>query len=496
MPGSRTLLLSLCIPLGAAGCASQPVSDAEYAETAYKVELAAGSFETEEPATLPVEPELQGAHPLDVYVQTALDRNPEILAARRAVAAQVEDIPQVTALDDPMLVDSFQPITNNSVETAAGRGPNMLSLSQKFPWFGKLRLRGEVAEQEAQMALARLAQAQLEVIEDVHIAWYELYFHQRAIRITETNRRLLEDLLQIAQARYRAGETSQQDVLRAQLELDRIEDRLIDLRKRLQVARADLAELIHTSPEAELDVPDNPEIPSAPEQIERLYEAAARCRPELRERLYAIIRDQRSEELARLQYYPDVTAGVGWQAITTDDALSPVADGNDNVSFSLGLNLPVWQDKLRAGVREAEHRAVESARRYDAARDDTFRLIRRYTVQARALEEQITLFRESIIPDAEQTLEVSMADYRVGSVDFQQMIDNWQQLLTFEIQLARLEASLGQRLASLERVVGCRLSALPAASSEGPGNPNPPESSPAPDEAEVPEPPKPRPEPE
>ncbi len=82
-------------------------------------------------------------------------------------------------------------------------------------------------------------------------------------------------------------------------------------------------------------------------------------------------------------------------------------------------------------------------------------------VQTRALEQQITLFRDNIIPKSDQTLRVSMADYRVGKVDFQQVIDNWSDLLAFHIQLARLQANLGQTLASLERVIGCQLATLP-----------------------------------
>jgi outer membrane protein TolC len=368
-------------------------------------------------------------------------------------------IPQVTALDDPMLVDTFQPIDDHSVQTAAGRGPNMLSLSQRFPWFGKLRVRGEVAEQETQMALTRLAQAQLKVIEDVHLAYYELYFNQRAIEITEANEELLEDLLKFADARYRTGQTSQQDVLRAQVELDKLRGRLISLRRQFQQAQADLAKVLHTSPAANVKAADL-NVPSAPEEIEQLYEAAIRCRPELRERLHAIVRDQHSEELARLGYYPDVTLGVAWQAITTGAAVSPVANGNDNLAFGVGVNLPIWRDKLRAGVNEAEHRIVESALRYDAVRDDTFRLIKRLMVQLRALDQQITLYQQGIIPKAEQTLRVSTADYRVGKVDFQQIIDNWSNLLMFQIQLTRFQAMFGQTLASLERVVGCQLAGI------------------------------------
>ena len=164
----------------------------------------------------------------------------------------------------------------------------------------------------------------------------------------------------------------------------------------------------------------------------------------------------------------------------------PAGNSHDNVGFGVGVNLPVWQDKLRAGVREAEHRVLESARRYDAVRDDTFRLIKRLIVRARALDRQIKLFEKSIIPRAEQTLRISVADYQVGKVDFQQIIDNWTDLLAFRIQLARLKAGLKQTLASLERVVGCQLALLPdigVESGSDNAKPIPPEPSGQPTEA-------------
>ena len=453
----RNVFTAAIVCLGFLGaCASPPPADPESADVTCRVKFAAASLEVGGAATLPVEQFLAGPHPVDFYVRLALERNPEILAARRGVAGRAEVIPQVTALDDPMLVDSFQPVTSNSVQTAAGRGTNMLTLSQRFPWFGKLRLRGEVAEQETKMALTRLAQSQLKVIENVKLSYYELYFIQRAIEITEEDAKLLSRLLKSADARYRTGKTSFQDVLRGQVELEKLANRLIVLRRRLAQAKADLAKDLHTSPEADFQA-NSIAADSAPQQIEHLYAAAVRCRPELQERLHAIVRDQRMQELARLNYYPDVTLGLGWQAITANNALSGIANGNDNFAITVGINLPVWRDKLQAGLRESEHRLVESARRYDAERDDTFRRIKRLIVQAHALEQQIELFEKSIVPKAERTLRISATDYSVGKVDFQQVIDNWTGLLQFQVQVVRLKASLGQTLASLERVIGCQL---------------------------------------
>ena len=111
---------------------------------------------------------------------------------------------------------------------------------------------------------------------------------------------------------------------------------------------------------------------------------------------------------------------------------------------------------------------VQSARQYDAERDDTFRHIRRLFVQARALESQIELLKKHIIRDAESTLKLVFARYEVSKADIQDVIDNFTRLLDFHIQLVRLQANLGQTLASLERAVGCRLVTLAETTSARP----------------------------
>ena len=462
--------VAIAVIASLAGCANPPQTDPHYAATESHIHQVVAHEVSHVPELIQPDKEIEGEHPLSFYVQLALGRNPEILAAQRSISAWSEVIPQVTAFDDPMLVDTFQPLDDHSVQTAAGRAPNTLMLSQKFPWYGKLETRGQIVEQDVQIAMTRLAQAELKVTEDVRLSYYEVQFSQRAIAITEEDAALLRDLLKIAEARYRTGAASQQDVLRAQVELNRLDDRLIALQRQLRQSQADLAKVLHTSPESNLLALSDVEIPSAPEHIEQLYQMAAECRPELQERFYAIQKAQRARDLAELDYYPDLTAGLGWQAVTNSEALSPVSNGNDNFAVTLGINLPIWRDKLDAGVREWEQRSLENARRYESTLDDTFRLIRRLMVQIDAIQQQLDLFKGSMIPKTEQALRVSTADYRVNKVDFQQLLDNWSDLLMFHLQVARLESNLAQTLARLERVVGCEL-ASPAGEHWNPTEP-------------------------
>ncbi|MGE5195577.1 MAG: TolC family protein [Deltaproteobacteria bacterium] len=402
--------------------------------------------------------ELEGAHPVEQYVAHALDQNPRVQAARKRIEALANRVPQAAGLEDPTLGVNGYPFFPYVLQTAGGRMTANVVAEQKFPWFGKLDARARAAEAEADVARAELATVELEVIEQVKRAYYELYYVQKAIEITERSRKLLQDFAEIANAKYIVGEVSQQDVLSAQVEVSNLDSELIRLRQQLQGGQARLAALLHVSPDTQLRAQEELFEEEIPRDLERLYEQAIARRPELHAQLAAIRRDRTNVDLAGLQYYPDVTLAAMWGGMTTSGALSPNADGLSMVNIGAQVNVPIYRKRLDAGVREAEAQAVSSARQYDALKDRTQADVKDLYVQALSQRDLVSLFGNDIIPKAEQTLEVSVEAYRVGKTDFLQLIDNWRELLRFEVTLHQLKSQLRQTLSTLERVVGGTLS--------------------------------------
>jgi outer membrane protein TolC len=357
------------------------------------------------------------------------------------------------------------PFVPNVPQTASGRGTVRMSATQELPWLDKLRARAAVTEAEVEVARRRLATAELEVIEQVKRAYYELYFVQRSSRITTDECRLLAEIVTIAQLKYQTGEVSQQDVLRAQLELANLENELIRLRQQRASAQAQLARLLHVSPETPLAALERLPDDQVPTDRQRLYEQAVASRPELHAQLAMIERDWQNLDLARLGYFPDLALTGDWAEMSRWRAMAPTADGLDDVGLGMMVNVPIYRKRLDASVREAEAQTVASAREYDALRDRTVEQVKDLYAQATSQHELIGLFRNEIIPKAEQTLEASLAAYRAGRTDFLQLLDNWRQVLRFQVALARLESQLQQTLASLERLVGGE---LPAQNSDTP----------------------------
>ncbi len=402
----------------------------------------------------PQVPRLAGAHPVDDYVRYALRQNPDIQSKRNRLEAAAQRVPQAASLRDPTVTVSGYPFSSYALQTANGRLTTNLAAAQEVPWFGKLEMQARAAEADVNVARADLAATELEVIEQVKRAYYELHFVEKSTTITEQSRRLAVDLSRIADAEYRSTRVSQQDFLRAELAVYNVDADLVRLRQDLQLAQARLAKLMHISPDTPVRSMPELEAHRLPTDLRRLFERAVAARPELHAQLAAIQRDRHAWRLAKLEYFPNVTFSGSWGAVTTNGAVAVAADGRDFAQFGLMANIPIYRKRLRAGVREAESNTVASARRYDSLKDRTLQEVKDLFVKANAEQELLRLFGEEIVPTAEQTLNVSIPAYETGQIDILQLLDNWQDLLRFQVTQQRLEAQIRQSLASLDRVVG------------------------------------------
>jgi outer membrane protein TolC len=452
-PGSKTLT---------------PPGDIDLKHAAYHaapVEFGAQPLITPDSTSEAVSPALSGPQPVEAFIRQAFEANPTVQAAKFNVMALRHRIPQVTALDDPVLSNTIFPIPSVAPQyELMGYMPYSALLAQQFPWCGTLRLRGQAALEDVKIALFELAAAQLDVVAGVKRAYLDLHFSERALALLQQNRGLAEDFLKIARDRYRLSTATQVDVLRAEVAISDIDREIESSRQAKSEASSELARLLHLDPATELQTQAELSGGSVPREIDRLTQLAVAGRPELQGRLAAITRDQKAIELARKRYYPNVTLGVVYQDMEKTNAVTPrTASGMPNVGLFVGMNLPVYHRKLAAGVCEAQARAAADSQLYRAERDQARRDIKDYFVQVRTQENVLALLRRSNLPAARRVLELTAGDYRAGNagVDYLSLISAWRELLQVELQIAQVESELGKSLASLERSVGMELNEHP-----------------------------------
>ena len=397
------------------------------------------------------EPPLQ----VDALVTEALKQNPEIEAARQRWRAAQERVPQARALDDPEFkIELFNTPENLDVTRT---GNTIFGLSQRFPFPGKLSLREGMAVKEAEMAASLLRAKEREVASQVKSAYYEVFLAHKAIEIHHQQTDILKDFFAIANARFRAGKGTQVDVLKSAVELSKLENELPVLEQQKETAKAKLNLLLSRAPQSPLGEPVGPIEPAEPGKrptLEELQRLAVQSRPELRAVDLDIARSRTATALAQKQYYPDFNVMVErFQNFGARDGFGGMV--------TMSLPFSFWtKPKYDAGVREAAANQDAAKAAYEALKNRVLFEIKDLLAKIEAAEKLITLYRTTVIPQAQQTLESARAGYQVGKTEFLAMLDAQRAIKDFQLDYYRSLTAFEQRRAELERAVGTEIQTL------------------------------------
>ncbi len=388
---------------------------------------------------------------LDAYVALALASSARLRAAFEDQAAAHERVAQASALPDPRLTYAE---FIEEVQTRTGPQERRVSLAQMFPWPGTLDARGRAAEHRAAAAAERADDEALRVARDVALAYHEYAFLGRELDLAREQLELLRGLEPVVRARVRAGGV-QEDLLRLQVEAGRLEDDVASLERRAPALSAVLADaLTLRGLDAPLPVPLLT-VPEAPElDVANLRARALETSPRLRALRAEALAHEATEELAELRARPELGVGVDW--ISTGDALDPSmpGSGDDPLAVSLTLSLPVWTDSYAAGEREARHRSRASRQRLEAEASALEAEVAEHAYRIDDAARRIGLYRDSLVPRADEALQLTLASYRAGAASLLDVIDAERALLELALSSWRACRDLLQAEARLGALVG------------------------------------------
>jgi outer membrane protein TolC len=386
---------------------------------------------------------------LPELIQEVLVRNPELVAARKQWEAATNRIVQARSLDDPsVFVDFFNiPHTLNVTQTQN----SIFGLSQNLPFPGKRALKGDVASRSADMTEQAVRAKERELVARLKQAYYDLFLAQKAIQIHHEQVELLRQFVEIANARFRAGKGNQADVLKAQVELSLLHQQLPVLEQRRQTTGAMLNTLLDRDPASPLGITQEPSQLPLEQPIDDLHRLALNDRPEIIAAELDVQRNEQSHALAQRQYYPDFN--VSFRRFQNFQA-----DNGYGAYVSMTIPFAFWtKPKYDAGVQEAAA-AVAVAR----AQQHTVENLTRFQIndllaKLRATDQVATLYRTTILPQAEQSLESARVEYRSGKAGFLDLIDTQRAWRGFQLEYFKALVDRQQRLAELEQVVGITL---------------------------------------
>ena len=415
--------------------------------------------------TPPTRASEQGQLLLAQVYDVAARANPRAQAARASVRAARARIPAAKLPPDPQLQLGFMNYELPGLKPMDVLGMTQLQLMQMVPVGGKLGLSGDVAEARAAAEAERSADVAWEVRSQVAMAFYDLYTTDRSLAVARETLRLLQDVRATAEAMYRVGEGRQTDVLRAQVEIARMTEDTIRMQTMRTGMAARLNGLLDQAAASTLSSPVLPAFPMSTPTLDSLQQAAQDGRPMVRAGREDVQAAFTSARLARRELIPDLQLGLQYAQRGGEMGTERMG------SLMVGASVPVFARSRQLRMREETIAMREMAEADLAAmRADTrARVAEAYARLTRA-RNLATLYRNTVLPQAEATASSALAAYRVGGVDFMTLLDNRMAVNRYRQELFRLEADEGQSWAELEMLLGRQLFDANTAATGGPPN--------------------------
>ena len=328
----------------------------------------------------------------------------------------------------------------------------MIGLSQRLPFPGKRSLRKEVASKDAEAIEQGYHETVNRVVHDLKTAYFDLGLTLEMIKLVDKNKQTLEHFLRIAEERYQVGQGSQADVLKAQTQVSRMQDRLLGLAREQPVFEAELIRVLGRSTQGEIPVPMPPHIQEVPLILEALQQQAVEQRPQLRALQSLIARNEKSVDLARRAYYPDFDVRFSYGQ--RDNTLDGIRR-DDMVSMTVAVNLPVWRgNKIEPRIMESQAFRDQAVSLYQAQGNEIAARLRQQIAIAEQSLKSVKLYQTAILPQARLTVESALTAYQVNRVDFLTLLDNQMTVFDYETNLITAMANYNKALAEIDLLVG------------------------------------------
>ncbi|MBN2365407.1 MAG: TolC family protein [Calditrichaeota bacterium] len=393
---------------------------------------------------------------LDDLVGILLTDNPELKASYQQWKSVQEEIPQAGALPDPVLGLGFMnvPVDNFVFDREPMTG-KQLSLMQMVPFPGKLGVRKQIARDDADIEKWKYMDRRNSLINQLKNNYYELFFVHKAIETNRNNQKVLEQLVQVAETRYRVGKGIQQDILSAQVAISKMTDNLLILQQKKKMLESTINVLLNRPPKQFRGIPVEIKTESLDLNLEEIMHIARENNPFLMIRESTVRQNENRVKLARKEYLPDLSVQISY---TRREELQNGMPGVDFISGMVNVTLPVyfWK-KQNKQVEKNRLQEMSSRSLYQSA----VTLIREnleITYQdLKKNQKRMELFESGIIPLIRQSLQSALSAYQVDKIDFLSVLDNQMKLYEYELEFYRIVTDYMKNIAELELIAGKEL---------------------------------------
>ncbi len=358
--------------------------------------------------------------------QEALKNNPEIQMAEKKAESADEKKSLASAMPDPMIGYMVQNVGAPFTWSVGEQDMSMQGVvfSQEIPFPGKLGTKGLAAQKQAEREQEAVRETRLRVLNSLRTAYYEYYLAYKSSEILDQTKELMKNFERIAETRYATGQGMQQDILRAQVEVSMLLDRIAEQEQKKDASAAVINKLTGRDPLAPLGRPVDLAVTPFDRTQDELAEMALKHSPVLEERRRMIEQSKYELSLSRKEFLPDFVVSGGWFTR---------GERPDVWQASVMLRVPLYFWNKSAGVRAASADEHSAEYDYEAARLETLARVRDLYSTIKTSEHHLHLYEAGIIPQARLALQSATTNYQVGKTDFLTLLDSESLLLKYQL---------------------------------------------------------------
>lgn len=388
---------------------------------------------------------------LETVLNIVYSRNPSIKAASQAWQASLERYPQAAYLEG--ILRQYNSFTKTLNLLLGGMQPQKQMVDTEWPFPGITSLRGDIIQADIEIAKQNYAIALRDVLANVKKSYYDYAYIHQAIDITQENRDLLEQILDVASQKFEAGNTSYNDVIKARVALSKLTDNLITLEDQRETIIAQLNTLLNRAPHAPIGSVVSTPVTSVQWKLNHLYDIAKQKRQEILQMQTKVKRTRLMIEMAQDMNRPDPTLGASY--FQNRSGLLAGADP-DRDSFQPSPRQPLrpWFGQRDSFIAEMQKRKQELNEQLTTITNQTLFEVKRAHFSLDTAYREAELFRTTLIPEAQQSLDVAETDYLGARIDFLDYLDAQRTWLDFNLSHYKAQRSYGKTRAELERVIG------------------------------------------
>ena len=394
---------------------------------------------------------------LDSLTGLAVTVSPKLkmLQAKTEVAAS--RVEQNSNLPDPTLTLGLANLPVNSFSfTQEPMTGKIVGLSQGIPFPGKLGAVAEAASKDVDIVKQEYDDSKNEIIKNVRQSYYELSYIRKAISVEKESKNLLSDIAKVVRTKYEVSTASQQNLLKVELELTNISDKIQDLKSKEASINADLNAQLLLPSDNLIVTREIPDISFRKYTVEDLDSLAVQNRAYLKGFRLAQEKAALQENLAKYDRYPNFNLSL--QYSQRDEIAKTNTPLTDFFSVMVGISLPLnYGGKTSAKIQETESLQEMYAQQYSLAQQVLAQNFGSSVAKLNSLEQRIKLIKEAEYPQAQQTFNSALSSYQTGQIDFINVIDSQSKLYQVETNLYRLKTDYLKEIAGLEFLTGSDL---------------------------------------